>query len=76
MIVGNKTIKTTMKTDKYLAKTISNTGMGRVNNNDKLPCFFSSENVRMDNAGIKTNNKTGANEKKEDKDTYPLSGML
>ena len=49
---------------------------GRVSNKDKLPRCFSSENVRMDNAGIKTNNKTGDNAKKEDKDAYPLSGML
>ena len=76
MKVGNKTTTTLMKTDKYFEKTISNKRTGRVINKDNVPCFFSSEKVRMANAGIKTSNKTGAKAKNEDKEAYPDSAIL
>jgi hypothetical protein len=50
--------------------------MGFVSNSSNVPCFFSSEKLRMVIAGIKKMKIQGDNRKKEDRSAKPLSKIL
>ncbi|GAL82543.1 hypothetical protein JCM19274_2319 [Algibacter lectus] len=45
--------------------------VGFVNRSSKVPCFFSSEKLRMVTAGIRNIKIHGANKKKGDKSENP-----
>ena len=61
---------------RYLPTTISQLEMGLVNSNSKVPCFISSEKLRIVTAGIKKIKIQGDIVKKGDKSAKPLFKIL
>jgi hypothetical protein len=76
MNVGIIAITINKKAPKNFPVTISLIEMGLVNKSSIVPCFFSSEKLRIVTAGIKKINIHGAMVKKGDKSANPLFKML
>jgi hypothetical protein len=69
-------ITISIKAPKNFPLTISHREMGLVSNNSIVPCFFSSEKLRMVTAGIRKIKIQGARVKNGDKSANPLFKIL
>src|SRR5690606_38805333 len=74
--VGKSAMIIKMSAPKYLPNTICKCERGLVSNNSNVPCFLSSEKLRMVTAGIKKIKIHGANKKKGDISAKPKIKIL
>ena len=74
--VGTIAIQINSIEPKYFPIVICQIESGFVNNNSSVPCFFSSEKLRIVTAGIKKISTAGAKAKKGLKSAKPLFKIL
>src|SRR5690606_26249047 len=74
--VGNSAMVIRINAPKYFPKTMCKAEIGLVNKSYKVPCFFSSEKLRIVTAGMRKIKIQGDSKKNEDISAKPLSRIL